>query len=434
MKKITTLFSLFLMFSYVIGQNLTNSYNLDISLNSSSFSFNQASVTIGSTNQSYYDFENGEITNISNSDWDLAFGVSNYGSGIRINDANETKLYVYPNGDKNDWETVDISNISSWMEILNSDTSWSIGAFNQNQNPNVQFDLGWGTYSLITHFITGDSIHILKLSDGNYKKLILEQLAGGTYYFKYADIDGSNEVNDSISKSDFSGKNFGYYSIQNSQVIDREPMANSWDLLFTKYVSEVAPGALYGVTGVLTNAGLETAKVEGIAVNESNEYAYNNSLYSSKINTIGWDWKSYDMSTESYNIYDDLTYFIKNNDDNIWKLVMTGYVGSGVGTISFNTEQIGFTGQYEIENETLFNVYPNPAVGSDVSILYDIDQLDINNRLDIFDMNGRIVKSMKLYNTGFNDKRISIDNFESGIYIISLTNGNEVIKRKLIVQ
>ena len=434
MKKISTIFSLFLMLGHVFGQNINNSDNLDVAATSSSINFTQGSVTIGSTNQSYYHFENGEVANINSLDWDLAFDASGYGSGIRINGASGTELYVYPNGDTSSWSTVDTAGLNSWSLVHNSDTSWSKGAFNKNIVASDPFDQGWGIYSMITHFITGDSLHVIKLSNGNCKKLQLQQLAGGTYSFKYADIDGSNEVSTTIAKSDFAGKNFGYYSLQTNQSIDREPSADSWHIVLTKYITQFAPGMPYGVTGVLTNAGLETAKVEGIHVDSVNESAYNNDLYNSRINNIGWDWKSFSMATFSYSIQDSLSHFVKDADDNIWKVVMTGYVGSGVGNITFNSEQIGFTGQQEIENETLFNVYPNPAVGSEVSILYDIDQLDINNRLDIYDMNGRIVKSMKLYNNGFNDKRISLDNFESGIYLISLTNGNEVIKRKLIVQ
>ena len=46
---------------------------------------------------------------------------------------------------------------------------------------------------------------------GDYKKLQVMKLAGGTYEFRYANIDGSNEVNTSVSKSSFTNKNSGYY-------------------------------------------------------------------------------------------------------------------------------------------------------------------------------------------------------------------------------
>jgi hypothetical protein len=442
MKKISTLFSLVLILGHVFGQNINSNENQDGSVTSSSNNFTQDSVTIsiGYYNESYYNLDSGEVSNISNADWDLAFQVSQYGASIRINGANGTRLYVYPNGDTAAWSTVDTTDVSNWNSIYNSNSSWSTGAFNQNVVASDPFDYGWGTYSMITHFVSGDSLHIIKLSDNSFKKLHLQQLASGSYSFKYADLDGSNEVSAMISKSDYVNKNFAYYSLQTNEEIDREPSNDSWHMLITKILEPNYPfmGGFtpYALGGILTNVGFITAKVEGVHVDSANQHAFDDDIYSSEMDIIGYNWKTYMGQPMGYVIEDSLSYFIKDTISNkIWKIVMLDY---GSGDFTFNVEQVEFdsepTGENELISKTLFNVYPNPAVGSEVSILYDIVQLEDNNRLDIFDMNGRIVKSMKLYNSGFNDKKISLDNFESGIYLVSLTNGNEVIKRKLIVQ
>ncbi|HIP31124.1 MAG TPA: hypothetical protein EYG86_00025, partial [Crocinitomicaceae bacterium] len=113
--------------------------------------------------------------------------------------------------------------------------------------------------------ITGDRIFIIKLADGTYQKLIIEMLQGGVYTFKYADLDGENEVSASLTKSDYDGKNFGYYSIQNNTVLDREPVSPEWDLLFTKYVVDLGGGFLYGVSGVLANVNVQVAQANGVA-------------------------------------------------------------------------------------------------------------------------------------------------------------------------
>ena len=113
---------------------------------------------------------------------------------------------------------------------------------------------------------------------------------------------------------------------------------------------------------------------------------------------------------------------------------MTGFEGSSTGGIHFNVENISSTDITSLENKTIFNIYPNPTQGREISLLYDIDNLEMDNSLNIFDMNGRIVKSTKLYNNGFNEKKISLENFNSGIYLISFTNGKEIIRKKLIVQ
>ena len=128
-------------------------------------------------------------------------------------------------------------------------------------------DLGWGNYSFITHYVTADSLFVVKLPSGSYKKLWIDRLASGVYYFTYADLDGSNEVSETVTKSDFTNKNFAYYSIDSQTELDREPANDSWDLLFTKYTTMLNYGGAqmpYGVTGVLSNAGVEVNKVSGI--------------------------------------------------------------------------------------------------------------------------------------------------------------------------
>ena len=399
-------------------------------LTSMSFVFGQVSESVflqaGYTNQSYYHLDNGEVTNVDNTNWDLAFDASSMGGSIRINGSYGTKLYLF--GDANSWSSVDTVGFS-WNEIINSDLSWSDGAFNSNSNSFT--DYGWGEYSMISHFISGKTVHIIKFLDGSCKKIQIEKLQSGTYHFKYANLDGSNEVDTTVSKSDYAGKNFGYYSIQNDSALDREPTADSWHLVFTKYIKQLSPTYSMGVTGVLTNNGLEVAKAENVDVANAD---HNNFSFVPEINAIGYNWKSYDYLSDTYDIQDALCYFVKDNSDRILKLEFTGFDGSSTGGIHFNVNLTTATEIATYENDLLFRVYPNPSQGRQVSILYDIDQLDLKNSVDIYDMNGRIVKSFRLNSNGFNDKRISLDNFEAGVYLISFKNGNEVIKRKLIVQ
>ena len=212
----------------------------------------------GYTNESYYSMENGEQANVDNTNWDLAFDLSGFGASIRTNEHIGTEVYVYPNG--TDWANVDTTGMA-WNTFHNSETTWAIGALDQSNNPSDPFDLGWGTYNPVTHQITGDSIHIIKLASGDYKKLMIESLASGVYSFKHADLNGANEVSNTVTKGNYTDKNFAYYSITNDVVIDREPANNTWDIVFTKYVGELGPGTYYGVTGVLSNNGVHVRAV-----------------------------------------------------------------------------------------------------------------------------------------------------------------------------
>ena len=398
-----------------------------------SYSQNSDSVILNSsyTNQSFYNLNDGEIANIDNTNWDLAFSSSGYGSAIRINAQAGVELFVYPNGDINDWNSVDITNINNWSSIINSDTTWTIGAFNATSDPTNSLDLGWGIYSTITHHITGDSIHIIKLSNGDYKKLQMIKLSSGVYDFKYANIDGSNEVTTNVSKSNYTSKNFGYYSLTNEAELDREPDSDSWHILFTKYVSEIYPGTNYAVTGVLTNKDIEVAKAEGVDISNVN---YNSYSFSSQINTIGYNWKSYNMSSFSYDIVDSLCFFIKDDFGSIWKLQLTGFEGSSSGKINFNIENI-LSASDNVLDKNVFAIYPNPTKSKEIKIIYDLNYSTSSlNKFDFYDLNGKLVKSLKLANNGFFERDVNLYDLKSGIYFVSLITDEKSFQQKLIIQ
>ena len=398
-----------------------------------SYSQNSDSVILNSsyTNQSFYNLNDGEIANIDNTNWDLAFSSSGYGSAIRINAQAGVELFVYPNGDINDWNSVDITNINNWSSIINSDTTWTIGAFNATSDPTNSLDLGWGVYSTITHHITGDSIHIIKLSNGDYKKLQMIKLSSGVYDFKYANIDGSNEVTTNVSKSNYTSKNFGYYSLTNEAELDREPDSDSWHILFTKYVSEIYPGTNYAVTGVLTNKDIEVAKAEGVDISNVN---YNSYSFSSQINTIGYNWKSYNMSSFSYDIVDSLCFFIKDDFGSIWKLQLTGFEGSSSGKINFNVENI-LSAYDNVLDKNVFAIYPNPTKSKEIKIIYDLNYSTSSlNKFDFYDLNGKLVKSLKLANNGFFERDVNLYDLKSGIYFVSLITDEKSFQQKLIIQ
>ncbi|HUP11015.1 MAG TPA: hypothetical protein VM187_02340, partial [Niastella sp.] len=193
-------------------------------------------VNPGYTHQTWYELETGTETQAAKNTWDIAFATSSIGMGssIRVNAAIGTKLWVYPHGDTSAWNTLDTAGIDGWPESLNSDTSWLAGAFDANTTSD-EFDLGWGVYNMMTHFVVGDSLFVIKLTDNSYRKVWIQQLASGSYNFKFANIDGSSPITQAIVKSDYSGKNFAYYSLRTDTETNPEPANTNWDLLFTQY-------------------------------------------------------------------------------------------------------------------------------------------------------------------------------------------------------
>lgn len=381
----------------------------------------------GYANESYYNFENGEVVNVNNANWDLAFDLSPFGATIRMNRRTDL-LFIHP-GTSADWATLDTTGHLGWDQYIDGYTSWSEGALNAPANISDPADLGWGMYNSITHITDGSKLFVIKLDDDSYRKLFVEQLASGAYTFKYANIDGSNEVSETITKSTYSGKNFIYYSLLNEAVVDREPLSTEWDIVFTNYVLELAPGYFSGVTGALSNSTFQTMSVaesNDVPVNDAN---MNANIYDGAINTIGYDWKYFDMGTFSYVILDSLCYFVKDENDEVWKLVFTGFGGGANGKIYFTKEQVAFASLNET-NQNGVSVFPVPASNQITvsTIAYNAETIIIHNAA------GQIVYSQNCANEN-STTTFSVENFENGIYLLQLiTSEKEIITKKISVQ
>ncbi|MDG2139434.1 MAG: T9SS type A sorting domain-containing protein [Flavobacteriales bacterium] len=382
------------------------------------------------TNQSFYSMENGEVANVDNADWDLAFSTGAMSSSIRINGGMGTELYLYPLGDTTDWNAFNSSNISSWTPIHNSDTNWFIGAFDKNSTS--MFDMGWGMYSIVTHFVTGDSIYAIKTVGGNWKKLWIKQLANGEYDFQYANLDGSNQVNTTITQSFFSDRNFAYYSLDQNTSLNREPASEDWDITFTKYITPVQ-GMTYSVAGVLSNSGVQVAQVDNLP--DPNTYTdYTQHTMMTEIDIIGHDWKDFDMSIFSYVLDPNRCYFVKDLNDRVWRIVFTSFEGSSTGIVEFNTQEMtgGSTSIINANSDvSTFEIFPNPIVNNDITIIYD--NLSDYVELEIYDMTGKSVFSDIFYGAGFQAKRVNTSNLKQGVYVVRINSQGTVLQKKLVV-
>jgi hypothetical protein len=179
----------------------------------------------------------------------------------------------------------------------------------------------------------GDSIFVISTTEGSVLKLFIEKraAASNSFFIKYGSIGEAGESRE-IPCSEYTAKNFIYFSFASGEVLDIEPETTDWDLLFTRYYDESIP---YYVTGVLTNMDRETAEIRntdpGLADPATAEF-------SSHISVIGSDWKAFDMGSFSYVIEPDLCYFVKKGED-IYKITFTGTDGSATGKIAFNKEK-----------------------------------------------------------------------------------------------
>ena len=394
--------------------------------------FSQAdSAVIGSgyIYQTYYSFDNGTVKQ-STSDWDLAFGIGGFNVSIRTNDGHDVKLYLYPKGDVTAWGNVDTTGLSTWTSRVNNENNWDITAFT---DPNANHpDYGWGVYNSTTHNVEGDSLYIIQTKAGNFKKLRIDGMyTTGNFEFTYADLDGSNEVSGVVNKNDYTGKNFAYYSIDNNQVLDLEPLAEQWDIVFSKYRAPQPQGGYYNVTGIQTNKYRTSAKAEGVDVNTADWSTQN---FVQEIGTIGWDWKSFDRATMSYNITEDLTYFVADTNDHVWQITMTGYKYN-TGTFYFNQTKVA--NPLNVNDIDLglnsVSVFPNPATNN---FALNIESKIAQNNLivTVYSLTGSVVYSQNINVLNNITLNVTTADWKKGVYLVRVGNDTNAVVTQLIVQ
>ncbi|HMT28158.1 MAG TPA: T9SS type A sorting domain-containing protein [Bacteroidia bacterium] len=383
--------------------------------------YDVVSIGAGYTNQSFYSLANGEVSNVSNTDWDLAFQITGFQATILVNGKNNVRLFR-SGLDINSWSSITANDtigvLNSNNELFNQDTSWWSGAFNITNDVSNQFDLGWGVYDLATHAVMGDSLFFIKLSSGVVKKLWIQQLANNVYNFAYADVDGTNEVNTSLNKQNFMGKNFGYFSFDTGTTSDREPNKYIWDLTFAQYMSTTP--ITYKVSGVLSNDSVTALKV--YPVDPSAASPWGGGSFSNYINTIGYEWKTYDFNSNSWAIEDSLVYYVYARTGNLWKVVFTGFSGSSTGSYEFYKEQVSTTGLTENGGmPALLNVYPNPATDNFRFACF-IDEYNAANEAGLYDIQGKRIRTIDLPSqVGLKEVEVSTQGVAPGIYFLRLS-------------
>jgi len=374
--------------------------------------------TMGGSSEVYYSFANGIVKTVDNNTWDIAFEMKGFLSAIQVNEQAGAQLYQTPFVVA-DWATVDTAGMSAWEVTRNSTETWSEGAFNSNISS--EYDLGWGQYDFNTHQVKGDSIFLMRTRSGMWKKIYIKSLANSTYTFVYADVDGSNEMTQTIVKADFPGVNFAYYDFNGNSSLNREPATTDWDIVFTKYPVAIPAGPqtlYYPVVGVKINKGSEAAERNGVDVSSNDT---NSLTWTTNITEIGSDWKTFNNT--DYDIVEDQTFFVRTQTGAVWKMYFTAYVGGPAATSYFTIENI----KGALSTQTLssgITVFPNPAQSQ-----FQVENLNSSNfsNLSLIDQTGRIVKSWDL------SQSYSLVGIPSGLYYLSVkTNSSNSVLPLLV--
>ena len=384
------------------------------------------SMGAGYTSEVYYKLDTQTAITFQADSWDVAFlRNDDFNLSVRVNDGIDIKVFEVANTPEQ-YGSVDVSNQNDWVELVNGNTNWEDGAFMQGSAT-----FGFGEYNPATNHVEGTIIYVLQYDDGSYRKMIIEDYFGA-YTFKYATWDGSTWSSDTtatVANTSNPDNRYNYYSLQNNQEVVAEPSEDNWDFVFRKYTSFInPPGQNYVVSGALHNPNVTVAQNQ-----ETSDADPNGLDYLEEINTIGYDWKSF---TGTWNIDSDQKYYVKYDNNTVYRMYFTDFGGSASGDLSFVLQDVTDLLSFESVSENLsFGMYPNPSLDGTVTIVYENkNTAAATNTIRVYAVNGaQVYKTTTLNNNGFFNQQLDLSFLDSGMYILQFDSGDTTISKKLIL-
>ncbi|MBX3101022.1 MAG: T9SS type A sorting domain-containing protein [Bacteroidetes bacterium] len=417
-------------------------------------------ITGTTTGQDYrddvwYSLKNGEVHRATRNNWHLGLSTGTFDVNIITHHAaGSPSLYVFRVPfDTTGFGTSALDTSGQMINAnlyFNNESDWREGAFSQTRVSGA-LGFGWGEYDMTTHNVYGDSVYVVKYGS-NYKKVAIlhkgdlrpagSGAAASTYgqwRVRVANLDGSEDTTYAINSTAYSTKKFVYINLETRQVIDREPAANSWDLLFTKYFEDLGPGVgWYQVAGVKhntkwqsagpgqpqTNAGVKAARIYNLTADNLTEQQVDSitPLLKDSITAIGRD-----------KTIGTLSFIIKDNDGLLWQLYYTSIKNAttqGRGEYFFQkrrltapANRLGSRG-----NGPSWSLYPNPSAG-DVTLV--IENATANTQVVVRDLMGRVVMSQTLAATDLH--ALNLRHLAPATYVVSVQSGNRVSSQKLVI-
>lgn len=392
----------------------------------------QVSVGSSYSQQAYFSLKDQSVSIVDNDSWDIAFSADGLqDAGVFVNESaglgqNELKVYE---ANIADWSTPieDLSVYVDSMVLHNPDKNWLDGAFNSTKDLNDAFDNGWGKYNPQSNSVIGNRIYVIEKRDGRYMKFTIESLKDNTYTFKYAELDGSNEKNVTVSKADAGEASLIYYSFDMGVLTN---ISSEHDLIFKRYTTPLDAGdgniLEYTVMGVLLSPGVEAVVVDGVDPLLAEESDYSDS-YSSLINTIGHEWKAFDFNA-GWTVDEDRIQFIKTADGQVYSMIFYDFEGASTGITTLETRPVNTVSVLETAMDAApldIKYYPNPS--SD--FLY-IEGLDSEYKFLLYSSSGQLLKEDQI---AYDNTVIDLSGLNSGQYYFILSNGRKQIKKAITI-
>jgi hypothetical protein len=264
-------------------------------------------VDMGSTYKSQIWFslsENRIISGNFKSDWDLAFEAGAAGNHIMLNGSKGMKVYKTSH--------TDLSQVTDTL---------GLGSNSKADAPSGKLDStafnGWESGNTV--YVIDRGYDESGLHQGFYK-MKLTAATASSFTFDYGDIFGTLISQGTVNKQ--ADYNFVMYSFTTGHEAYIEPKKTDYDLCFTVYTHFFTnPFMYYQVTGVLQNQydtrviNLKDKPFADIVLGDTTGRAF-----SANRNSIGYEWKVFNLNTNLYTIDPTHCYIIHDNKGFYYKL------------------------------------------------------------------------------------------------------------------
>lgn len=274
------------------------------------------------TNQIYFDFSSGSIiAENKNSEWALAFECLDTGYHIRVNSSDLWGL-------AHTGSTEMSADYSAKAEY-----TWK--SDKADGNPDSTAVGEWVSFVEGKPVYTNEVMLLGKFDGITYiaeKKVQFISVDEASYTFLISDPAMSAVDSVKVQKDD--SFTYVYFSSENSEVKQLEPLKNEWDILFTQYFTILFTDdgieAPYYVRGVWLNPSLvESALDTTIHFLDINAQNALDNEFASVQDAIGHDWKSVEVdeisNSAEYKVREGYTYIIRDSDDDLYKFRFKSY-------------------------------------------------------------------------------------------------------------
>ncbi|MGF1554942.1 reprolysin-like metallopeptidase [Paucihalobacter sp.] len=134
----------------------------------------------------------------------------------------------------------------------------------------------------------------------------------------------------------------------------------------------------------------------------------------------------------TYAPVESLSVFNGLNSQGNWTIRIADFFAGDTGTLNNWSLEICTSSSLSIADNEFNNlqVFPNPNNGTfNVSFIPQSE----NVKIDVYDIRGRAILSKTYQSNGRFEETLTLDNAQSGMYLLSITDGNQKVTKKIIV-